>query len=105
MLLLDLLAIHMIRDPDSSTVISYHHSAGPYTTSAKRLHTRVRLAGQSVYWQNIFQKSSDPTFVLLTILWYALYAWDEALDTLWDHIRQLVCTVPPVFDVLRCLIC
>jgi len=42
-----------------------------------------------VYWQSMFQKSSDPTFVLLTFIWHAMYAWDEALENLYDHICSL----------------
>ena len=48
--------------------------------------------GQSVYWQNIFQKSPDPTFIFLTFIWHALYAWDEALENLYDHICYMVCS-------------
>ncbi|KAG5644685.1 hypothetical protein DXG03_007985 [Asterophora parasitica] len=46
--------------------------------------------GQSVYWQSIFQKSPDPTFVLLTFVWHAMYAWDEALQHLYNHICWLM---------------
>ncbi|KAF8584987.1 hypothetical protein K439DRAFT_1633120 [Ramaria rubella] len=89
-LVLDLLAIHMIRAIDSSTIISYQPTSnGRHVTSASSIHSRVYLAGQSIYWKNIFQRSNDPTFVLLTMLWYALYAWDQALEMLWKHICQL----------------
>jgi hypothetical protein len=50
----------------------------------------VYLAGQSVYWNKIFRESNDPTFVFLTMLWYALYAWDQAFELLWEHICLLV---------------
>lgn len=43
-----------------------------------------------MYWQKIFQVSPDPTFVLLTFIWHAMYAWDEALEDLHAHIGQLV---------------
>jgi len=46
--------------------------------------------GQSVYWQSIFQKTPDPTFVLLAFIWHAMYAWDEALESLYAHICTLV---------------
>jgi hypothetical protein len=91
LLILDLLALHMVRtNAESSTIISYHPHSDWKTTPAKSLYARVYLAGQSVYWRNIFKKSNDPTFVLLATLWYALYAWDEAFETLWEHICQLV---------------
>lgn len=51
-------------------------------------------AGQSVYWQSIFQNSPDPTFVLLTYLWHAMYGWDEALEDLYVHICSLVSIMP-----------
>ena len=74
------------------TIISYHHPRSEWqTTSAESLYSRVYLVGQSVYWQKIFKNSNDPTFVLLSILWYALYAWDEAFEVLWEHICLLVC--------------
>lgn len=38
----------------------------------------------------MFQISPDPTFVLLTYLWHAMYAWDEALENLYTHICTLV---------------
>ncbi|TDL18741.1 hypothetical protein BD410DRAFT_792924 [Rickenella mellea] len=98
LLLLDLLAIHMVRTTHSSTIISYHP---PHceTTSAKRLHARACYAGESVYWQKIFRKCKDPTFVLLAILWYALYAWDEALEVLYAHIGQLESRVMSTNDM------
>lgn len=90
-LILDLLALHMIRtNQGSSTIISYHPPSQWTATTAKSLHSRVYLAGQSIYWQNIFKKVNDPTFVLLATLWYALYAWDEAFEILWEYICQLV---------------
>ncbi len=59
-------------------------------TSAHQLSQRIHLAGQSVYWQGLFSTSSDPTFVLITYLWHALYAWDEALETLYQYVCWLV---------------
>lgn len=85
-LLLDLLSVHLIRNKHGSTIISYHPSMALPTMTAPFFHSRIRFAGQSVYWQNIFQKSPDPTFIFLTFLWHALYAWDEALENLYDHI-------------------
>ena len=38
----------------------------------------------------MFQKSQDPTLVLLTFIWHAMYAWDEALENLYEHICSLV---------------
>ena len=80
----------MIRSPLGSTIISYHPDPEWRTTSAKVLHSRIKLAGDSVYWQNIFRKASDPTFILLTILWHCLYTWDQALEELYKHISWLV---------------
>ncbi|KAF7377803.1 hypothetical protein MSAN_00203700 [Mycena sanguinolenta] len=90
-LLPDILAIHMVRSPGLSTIISYHPPHTHRTTTAHTLRTRLLAAGQSVYWKKIFTStiSSDPTFVLLALLWYPLYAFDEALDALYSHICWL----------------
>ncbi|TFK31449.1 hypothetical protein BDQ12DRAFT_694125 [Crucibulum laeve] len=89
LLVLDLLSVHLIRSNEGSTIISYHPSLNIPTTTAHYLHERIQFAGQSVYWQSIFQQSPDPTFVLLTFLWHAMYAWDEALEHLYEHICSL----------------
>jgi len=89
LILVDLLALHMIRHKDSSTIISYHPPAKWLGTSAAILHSRFHFAGQSVYWRTIFNESDDPTFILLSILWHALYAWDEALEILFQHISSI----------------
>ncbi|KAG2357380.1 hypothetical protein BDR07DRAFT_1463573 [Suillus spraguei] len=88
-LFIDLLAIHMVRGVKTSTVISYHPESTWCRTSAKRLHTLMQLVGGSVHWQKIFDKSKDPTFLFLAILWYALYAWDESLELLYNHSSDL----------------
>ncbi|KAK0216506.1 hypothetical protein EDD85DRAFT_434173 [Armillaria nabsnona] len=87
-LVLDLLAVHLIRNVEGNTLISYHDSDRE-ATSAHYLHERMHSAGQSVYWQNIFQRSPDPTFVLLIFIWHAVCAWDEALEALYAHICSL----------------
>ena len=89
-LLQDLLAIHMYRTTTTSTIISCHPSSELQRTSAKRLQCLVQRTGDSVYWSKIFDKSKDPTFVFLAILWYALYAWDEAFEVLYRYINALV---------------
>ncbi|KAG1814731.1 uncharacterized protein BJ212DRAFT_1481921 [Suillus subaureus] len=89
MLFIDLLAIHMVRGVKTSTIISYHPESTWCRTSAKRLHSLMQLVGGSVYWQKIFDKSKDPTFLFLAILWYALYAWDESFELLYKHLSEL----------------
>ncbi len=93
LLSLDLLAVHMIRKFDTSNMFFYHPPGIP--KSAERFHSRVRLAGESVYWQKIFRKSKDPTFVLLASLSYAIYSWDQALEALYKYISQLVSATLP----------
>jgi len=88
-LLPDLLALHMVRSPMNSTIISYHPSQEHRTTTASWLHARLNAAGHSVYWNTIFKSHDDPTFIFLSILWYALYAWDEAFEVLYTHICWL----------------
>ncbi|KAG1851576.1 cora-like Mg2+ transporter protein-domain-containing protein [Suillus subalutaceus] len=88
MLFIDLLAVHMVRD-EENTIISYHPESTGDRTSAKHLHSLIQLVGESVYWQKIFNNSKDPTFLLLAILWYALYEWDESLDLLYSYVSEL----------------
>ncbi|KAJ7653276.1 hypothetical protein DFH06DRAFT_1205186 [Mycena polygramma] len=101
LLLPDLLAIHMVRSPGLSTLISYHPPHAHRATEAHTLRTRLLAAGQSVYWNKIFTStiSSDPTFVLLALLWYPLYAFDEALDSLYFHICWLESRVIATTDM------
>ncbi|KAH7882413.1 hypothetical protein F5I97DRAFT_1987033 [Phlebopus sp. FC_14] len=98
-LLQDLLAIHMVRTVESNTIISYHPNADLQRTSAKRLQSLVQRTGDSVYWSKIFAKSKDPTFLFLAILWYALYAWDEAFEVLYAHINNLESSVLTTNDI------
>ncbi|KAH6910724.1 hypothetical protein BKA70DRAFT_1463926 [Coprinopsis sp. MPI-PUGE-AT-0042] len=88
-LALDLISVHLIRNIKGSTIISYHPDDKLPTTKADVLHKRICFAGQSVYWQSMFQKSPDPTLVLMCFTWHALYAWDEALESLYQHILHL----------------
>ncbi|OJA15002.1 hypothetical protein AZE42_07800 [Rhizopogon vesiculosus] len=82
-LFIDLLAIHMVRSTDKSTIISYHPESR-LVSSAKRLHLLMELVGDSVYWQNIFSKSKDPTFLFLAILWVEviLFKYTQESDVL-----------------------
>jgi len=89
LLVLDLLSVHLVRNINGSTIISYHPTLNIPATTAPFLHERIRFAGQSVYWQSMFQKSQDPTLVLLTFIWHTMYAWDEALENLYEHICSL----------------
>ncbi|KAG1776459.1 hypothetical protein EV702DRAFT_1187423 [Suillus placidus] len=87
-LLIDLLAVHMIREKNCSTIITYHPALHDRTT-AERLHQVMERAGGSVYWNKIFVASEDPTFFFLAILWYALYAWDESFEVLYSRIKDM----------------
>ena len=87
--MVDRLALHMIRSRTNGTIISLHPPEKHRATTAERLHTRVHLTGKSVYWCNIFKDTTDPTFVFLSYFWYAVYAWDEALENLYSHISFL----------------
>jgi hypothetical protein len=81
-------------------MISYHPDHEWRMTTARDLQSRVRLIGESVYWQHIFRKSKDSTFLLVAILWHSMYAWDQALETLYSHISSLVCS----FHLLKLMI-
>jgi len=89
----DLLAIHMVRAPKNSTLITYHPPRETRGTDAETLHSRVYYAGASVYWSKLYAQATDPTFVLVATLWYALYAWDQTFEFLYQHICSLEETV------------
>ncbi|KZV83555.1 hypothetical protein EXIGLDRAFT_842848 [Exidia glandulosa HHB12029] len=89
-LLVDLLALHMVRAGDESTLIVTLPQAKYWlTTSAAEMQERVLLAGKGVYWSGILQQTKDPTFMIVIMLWHALYAWDEAMAVLYEHICYL----------------
>jgi hypothetical protein len=90
----DLLALHMVRSNQSNTIISYHPSHDHRATTAQELHERFTLTGHSVYWSTMFQQTAEPTLLLLSLLWYALYCWDEAFEALYSHIGFLVSFIP-----------
>ncbi|KAG6913354.1 hypothetical protein DXG01_007499 [Tephrocybe rancida] len=69
------------RDLLGPELSSFEHRS----TTASSLHSRLN-AGHSVYWKTIFAEHDDPTFVFLTLLWCAHYAWDEALEVSHAHI-------------------
>ncbi|KAF5366287.1 hypothetical protein D9758_005795 [Tetrapyrgos nigripes] len=90
-----------------STIISYHRpSSAPYImTTAKMLHSRLLAAGRSVYWSNIFKDTvpyGDPNFVALSLLWYAMYSWDEVYELLLREVAwlesQTLTTLPSEAD-------
>ncbi|KZV83553.1 hypothetical protein EXIGLDRAFT_728203 [Exidia glandulosa HHB12029] len=86
-LIFDVLAVHLVRDPALPTLLSYHPKSKYWlTTSAEHMYKRVEMAGDGIYWGRIWRNSRDPTFMLLIIMWHALYAWDEAMDSLFDAI-------------------
>lgn len=84
-LVMDLLCIHLIRNVNGNTIVSFHPDK-KRSTSAAYLQQRIRFAGRSVYWQNIFKRHQDPTFVLLTFLWHCLYAWCVLILFLCDRL-------------------
>ncbi|KAH7106495.1 hypothetical protein BKA62DRAFT_687314 [Auriculariales sp. MPI-PUGE-AT-0066] len=86
-LLLDQVSLHLIRHPDGATLISLHPDSDFWlTTSAQDMFRRVQMAGRGVYWGRLWKNTEDSTFMLLIMLWHALYAWDEAMDALFDSI-------------------
>ena len=49
LLVLDLLSVHLVRNINGSTIISYHPTMNIPATTAKFLHERIRFAG--VCWR------------------------------------------------------
>jgi len=48
LLVLDLLSVHLIRNVNGSTIISFHPSLNLPTTTAPFLHERIRFAGELI---------------------------------------------------------
>lgn len=99
----ELLSLHVVRSPNFSTIISYHPTGVEHrATAAASMHARMHSVGSSVYWSRIFKEGKDPTFVVLSLLWYAVYAWDEAMEKLYAHICFLVRTRTFVSKATMC---
>jgi hypothetical protein len=85
----------MIRDPDGGTIICYHPPPKPgFASSATHNHSWIQRIGQDNHWRNIFRLYDEPTFVLLPIFWYVVYAWDDALKGLYLNLNKLVSVAP-----------
>ncbi|KIL59755.1 hypothetical protein M378DRAFT_131254 [Amanita muscaria Koide BX008] len=95
----DLLAFHMIRSQTTSTIISYHSSEKYGSTTADELCERLQLVGRSVYWAKIFEANPDPTFVVVSMLWYCVYAWDEATQELYAEICRLEAVIMKTLEL------
>jgi len=92
---LDLLGVYMMRDYDGGTIICYHPPPKQgFTSSATHNHSWIQRIGQDNHWKNIFRLYDEPTFALLPILWYVVYAWADALKTLYIHLNTLVSIAP-----------
>ncbi|KAK0210766.1 hypothetical protein DFS33DRAFT_320355 [Desarmillaria ectypa] len=90
----DLIGIHAVRrsidHPSPSTVITYLPPPSQHgVTTADSLHARIMATGRSVYWTELYRVSADATLLVLAQLWYALYAWDEALEALTTEVVWL----------------
>lgn len=90
----DLIGIHAVRrsvdHPSPSTVITYLPPPLQHRiTTADSLHARIMATGRSVYWTKLYRISADATLLVLAQLWYALYAWDEALEALTTEVVWL----------------
>ena len=77
----------VVRATDNHTLITVH--PGPVPHSARTLADRLMAAGQGVYWGNLLKRSHDPVFLLLIVMWSAIYAWDEAMSALYTHVTHL----------------
>lgn len=82
-----MLAVLLVRAENNNTIITVH--PGPVPHSARTLAHRLMSAGLGVYWNNLLQNTHDPIFVLLIVMWSAIYAWDEAMAALGTHATYL----------------
>lgn len=88
------MGIYMIRSNDKNTVLCYSPLPGSeFTSTAMDAHAWFLRTGRDTYWEDIFKQSKDSTFTLLPILWYLLYAWAEALESLYLYLNKLVSVV------------
>jgi len=83
----DMLAVLVVRAEGNHTLITVH--PGPVPHSARTLAHRLMAAGQGVYWGNLISRAHDPVFMLLIVMWSAIYAWDEAMTALYTHVTHL----------------
>ncbi|KAK0240127.1 hypothetical protein EDD85DRAFT_475077 [Armillaria nabsnona] len=100
----DLIGIHAVRrsidNPSPSTVITYLPPASQHgITTADNLHARIMATGRSVYWTELYRVSADATLIVLAQLWYALYAWDEALEALTTEVVWLEAHTLSTLDI------
>ncbi|KAF8129888.1 hypothetical protein EV363DRAFT_1399694 [Boletus edulis] len=84
-LLQDLLAIHMVRTPTTSTIISYHPRSNLHGTCAKHLQSFLQHSDNSL----ILSISEDPTAAFILIMKYVLQEWDEAIGILYNCMIEL----------------
>jgi len=82
-----MLAVLVVRAEGNHTLITVH--PGPVPHSARTLAHRLMAAGQGVYWGNLISRAHDPVFMLLIVMWSAIYAWDEAMTSLYTHVTHL----------------
>ncbi|KZV92283.1 hypothetical protein EXIGLDRAFT_718560 [Exidia glandulosa HHB12029] len=83
----DMLAVLLVRVVGQQTLITIHPDSAQ--DSARKLQKRIFMAGKGIYWGNLMRSVADPIFVLLIVMWSALYAWDEAMLVLYNHITYL----------------
>ena len=82
-----MLAVHLIRAEDHQTLITLHPS--PAKGIARTMQDRIFMASNGIYWGRLMRENNDPIFVVLIVMWSALYVWDEAMEVLYSHITQL----------------
>jgi hypothetical protein len=62
----------------------------PLASTAMDAHGWFHRASRDPYWIDVFRDVTDPSFALLPLFWYIVYAWGEALETLYLRINTLV---------------
>jgi hypothetical protein len=82
-----MLAVLIVRAEKHNTLITVH--PGPVVHSARTMQHRLTDAGSGVYWGNLMHRSHDPIFMLLIVMWTAVYSWDEAMEVLYAHVTDL----------------
>lgn len=95
----DLLAIHMVRSRTCNTIISCHPLPNSERTSGTHIQSFVQRTWDNMHRSKTFTNSKDPTYHFLAILYFAMYAWDEAFEAIHRYIDKLEYGVLETADI------
>jgi len=106
----DLLSFYMNITPDAknNTIVCFHPAHNWRRVYEDNIQQRIEECCEGGPYRETLEKQSHPVFVLLLFFWHLIYAWDQALDSLYPHINKLVSIYPLMagsFDRFLIYIC